>query len=163
VKGLHREGVLTDINFEIRRGEIVGFGAARVGRTELLHACRLDPIDGGTISWHYDDGPVEITPDRLRAHVGLVTEGSPREGVLLTLSVSDNMMPIFMSLLNRWRLIMGAQNRLAATVNITGQPGPDVSAGAAASAKLVFGEVFLDDESRLIRRSASAVWSWLAS
>ena len=117
VKGLRRDGVLHDVNFEIRRGEIVGlWGLLGSGRTELLHALvGLDPIDGGTIRWNGDDGGTELTPDQLRAHVGFVTEDRRGEGVLLPLSTSDNIaLPNLLSLLNNWRLIdRGRQNALA--------------------------------------------------
>ncbi len=51
VSGLRRSGVLKDISFEIRAGEIVGlWGLLGSGRTELLRAMvGLDPIDSGTI------------------------------------------------------------------------------------------------------------------
>jgi len=117
VKGLCREGDLNDIRFEIRRGEIVGlWGLLGSGRTELLHALvGLGPIDGGTIEWNGDDGRRELTPDQLRACVGLVTEDRRGEGVLLPLSVSDNVaLPNLMSLLNNWRLVdRRRQNALA--------------------------------------------------
>jgi ABC-type sugar transport system ATPase subunit len=117
VRRLCREGVLNEIDFEIRRGEIVGlWGLLGSGRTELLHALvGLGPIDGGTIEWNGGDGPKEITPERLRARVGLVTEDRRGEGVLLPLSVSDNVaLPNLMSLLNAWRLVDRVrQNALA--------------------------------------------------
>ena len=51
VSGLSRSGILKDISFEIRAGEIVGlWGLLGSGRTELLRAMvGLDPIDNGTI------------------------------------------------------------------------------------------------------------------
>ena len=108
VKGLRREGAVRNVDFEIRSGEIVGlWGLLGSGRTELLRALvGLDPVDGGTILWRVGDRLEPITPERLRIHVGLITEDRRGEGVLLPLSVSDNIaLPNLKSLLNRWRLI----------------------------------------------------------
>ena len=117
VKGLRRDGVLRNVDFEMRRGEIVGlWGLLGSGRTELLRALvGLDPIDGGTLSWRGEDGFAPITPERLHAHVGMITEDRRGEGVHLPLSISDNLaLPNLKSLLNKWRLIdRGRQTALA--------------------------------------------------
>jgi ABC-type sugar transport system ATPase subunit len=117
VKGLRRDGVLREVDFEMRRGEIVGlWGLLGSGRTELLRALvGLDPLDGGELSWRGDDGLAPITPERLHAHVGMITEDRRGEGVHLPLSISDNIaLPNLNSLLNKWRLIdRGRQNALA--------------------------------------------------
>jgi ABC-type sugar transport system ATPase subunit len=108
VKGLRREGAVRNANFEIRSGEIVGlWGLLGSGRTELLRALvGLDPIDDGTILWRGGDSLEPITPERLRVHVGLITEDRRGEGLFLPLSVSDNIaLPNLKSLLNRWRLV----------------------------------------------------------
>jgi len=108
VKGLRREGAIRNVDFEIRSGEIVGlWGLLGSGRTELLRALvGLDPVDDGTISWRSGESFEPITPEQLRVHVGLITEDRRGEGVLLPLSVSDNIaLPNLKSLLNRWRLI----------------------------------------------------------
>jgi ABC-type sugar transport system ATPase subunit len=108
VKGLRREGAVRNASFEVRGGEIVGlWGLLGSGRTELLRALvGLDPIDDGIISWRAGESLEPITPERLRVHVGLITEDRRGEGVLLPLSVSDNIaLPNLKSLLNRWRLI----------------------------------------------------------
>ncbi|BCP55491.1 ribose import ATP-binding protein RbsA 2 [Kaistia sp. 32K] len=109
VTGLGRQGALSDIDFEIKPGEIVGlWGLLGSGRTELLRALiGLDPIDKGTIRWR-DGGAAasEITPTRLHAHVGIVTEDRRGEGLHLPLSVTQNIsLPNLRSLLNRWRLV----------------------------------------------------------
>jgi ABC-type sugar transport system ATPase subunit len=117
VKGLRREGAIRNVDFEIRSGEIVGlWGLLGSGRTELLRAMvGLDPIDAGTILWRGGDSLQPITPERLRVHVGLITEDRRGEGVLLPLSVSDNIaLPNLKSLLNKWRLVdRGRQTTLA--------------------------------------------------
>jgi ABC-type sugar transport system ATPase subunit len=108
VERLGRQGALTDIDFEIRPGEIVGlWGLLGSGRTELLRALiGLDPIDSGKILWRSGASLAEIKPKQLHAHVGIVTEDRRGEGIHLPLSVAQNLaLPNLKSLLNRWRLI----------------------------------------------------------
>ena len=51
VAGVQRHGVLKNISFDVRRGEILGIcGLAGSGRTEVLRAIAgADPIDAGEI------------------------------------------------------------------------------------------------------------------
>jgi ABC-type sugar transport system ATPase subunit len=121
VKALRRDGVLRNIDFEIHSGEIVGlWGLLGSGRTELLRALTgLDPIDGGTLLWRGEGGLAPITPDRLHAHIGLVTEDRRGEGVHLPLSISDNIaLPNLRSLLNKWRLVDRARQSALADAMI---------------------------------------------
>jgi len=92
VKHLSREGLLNDINFEVRTGEIVGLaGLVGAGRTELARA--LFGID------HYDKGEVHIfgkkvsrtTPSKsVGLGVGFIPEDRKREGLALILPVKEN-------------------------------------------------------------------------
>src|SRR5258708_24008339 len=76
VRGLRRSGVLKDITFEIRAGEIVGlWGLLGSGRTELMRALvGLDPIDDGTICWKGKRALSNIAPRQLHRECGFVTE-----------------------------------------------------------------------------------------
>lgn len=51
VKGLNRDNILKDINFKVRKGEVLGFaGLVGAGRTELARAILgIDKIDSGKI------------------------------------------------------------------------------------------------------------------
>ena len=92
VEGLSRAGVLHDVSFELRPGEIVGlWGLLGSGRTEIMRALvGLDPLDAGTIR-HGQDGALRpITPAKLHAEVGFVTEDRRGEGLLLPLPVANN-------------------------------------------------------------------------
>lgn len=92
VRNLRREGVLHDITFDVRKGEILGIcGLAGSGRTEVLRAVAgADPIDGGEI--RIDGKAVRIDgPAKALAHgVGLMPEDRKTEGLFLEQSVAFN-------------------------------------------------------------------------
>ncbi|MDZ4800343.1 MAG: sugar ABC transporter ATP-binding protein [Bryobacteraceae bacterium] len=86
VHNLSRKGVLKDISFSIRSGEIVGMaGLIGAGRTELCRAIfGLDPIDSGQI-W-VGDRPARIhSPrDAVQAGIALIPEDRGRDGLART-------------------------------------------------------------------------------
>ncbi|WP_010493941.1 sugar ABC transporter ATP-binding protein [Paenibacillus elgii] len=92
VKGLSLPGKLQDISFAVRSGEIVGIaGLMGAGRTELAKALfGVTPARHGEI--RVDGRPVAIRKpvDAIRAGIALVTEDRKDEGLLLNLSVKDN-------------------------------------------------------------------------
>jgi ribose transport system ATP-binding protein len=92
VKNLSREGVLKDINFFVRKGEIVGLaGLVGAGRTELAQCLfGVDPIDSGEI--YVDEKPVTIRNprDAIANGIALLTENRKRQGLFMTLTVQDN-------------------------------------------------------------------------
>ena len=96
VEGLSRTGVLNNISFTLRRGEVVGIAGLRgAGRSEVVRAIfGADPIDAGRI---FIDGR-EITvssPKVAIAHgLGLVPEDRGTEGLFKNLSSLQN---IFMA------------------------------------------------------------------
>ncbi|KIL40523.1 D-ribose transporter ATP-binding protein [Gordoniibacillus kamchatkensis] len=93
VSGLSLKGKLHDISFAVRSGEILGIaGLMGAGRTELAKAiCGVAPADKGTVS--LDGRPVAIKSpvDAIRAGIALITEDRKGEGLLLSLSVRENL------------------------------------------------------------------------
>jgi ABC-type sugar transport system ATPase subunit len=93
VKGVSTDAKLDDVSFEVRAGEVLGFfGLMGAGRTELAKAIvGFDPIRAGSI---------EIAGRPLKPHdtrtgvglgIGLLTEDRKGEGLMLELSVQQNM------------------------------------------------------------------------
>ena len=93
VKNLSREGILEDVSFEVRAGEVVGMaGIVGAGRTELARAIfGADPIDSGEV-WVRGErmrlGEPREAKDR---SIGFVTEDRQGQGVVPPLSVAENL------------------------------------------------------------------------
>jgi len=93
VRNLRREGVLHDISFDLRAGEVLGIaGLLGSGRTELVRAIfGRDPIDSGEI--HVNGTRItNISPMKMKAHgIGLTPEDRKRQGLVLPFTVKDNL------------------------------------------------------------------------
>jgi ribose transport system ATP-binding protein len=93
VTNLRRQGVLHDVSFSARQGEIVSlFGLVGAGRTELARAVfGADRIDGGSL--HIQGVPVRVSsPGTAVKHgLGFLTEDRLGSGLALSLTVGHNM------------------------------------------------------------------------
>ena len=62
------------------------------GRTEVARALvGLDPIDGGRIQVAVDGALQPVTPREAQRWIGMITEDRRNEGLLLPMSVRENM------------------------------------------------------------------------
>jgi rhamnose transport system ATP-binding protein len=116
VDRLTREGVFTDVSFEVRQGEILALaGLVGAGRSEIARA--IFGID------RWDAGSVEIDGRRLRpgsptramdAGVGLVPEDRRQQGLVMDLSIQRNVALASPGRVRRLGLIPpGAERRFA--------------------------------------------------
>jgi ribose transport system ATP-binding protein/D-xylose transport system ATP-binding protein len=104
----------TDVNFEIRAGEIVGLaGLLGSGRSEILHAIYGRTASTGAIS--VDGKPVAIrTPaDARRAGIALLTEDRKRDGLLFNLDAGANITIGNLAGLSRHGVVRGGRERSA--------------------------------------------------
>jgi ribose transport system ATP-binding protein len=148
-------------SLELRRGEVVGLaGLVGSGRTELVRAVfGLDPVRRGDVRVRAERGP--RSPARRWAEgVGLVSEDRKGEGLLLNLSISQNVTLAAVGRLKRHGILSLSEERrrTAALIQRLGIRcrGPDqivseLSGGnqqKVALARLLFHEVdlFLLDE-----------------
>ncbi len=116
VKGLTRRGVFSDVTFEARRGEILGFfGLVGAGRSEIMRA--IFGVD------HYQSGEVILDGEKLhggspaasiRAGIGFCTEDRKSEGLALRLSILQNMTIVHLPKLARAGVINRTAQRQAA-------------------------------------------------
>lgn len=93
VRGLTRDGVFQDIDFEVRAGEIVGIaGLVGAGRTEVARAVfGADRYDRGTVEVLGSELPGHDVNAAMRAGLGLVPEDRKGQGLLLDASVQENL------------------------------------------------------------------------
>jgi ABC-type sugar transport system ATPase subunit len=93
VRDLNQEGILHDISFDLRAGEVLGIaGLLGSGRTELLRAIfGLDPVDSGDIyvAGNLIEHPSPVT---MKARgVGLTPEDRRRQGLVMPFPVRQNL------------------------------------------------------------------------
>ncbi|TLN00232.1 sugar ABC transporter ATP-binding protein, partial [bacterium] len=82
-----------NISFSMRKGEVVGlWGLLGSGRTEVARALAgLDAIDSGEIQVRAHDSLQPVKQSEMKNSVGMVTENRREEGLLLPMSVKNNM------------------------------------------------------------------------
>lgn len=113
VEGLSRNGVVQDVSFQLRKGEILGFaGMVGAGRTETVRVLfGIDKRDSGRIL--IDGQPVSINSpgDAMKAGLGLVPEDRQLQGLILLMAVKENMTLPGLSRLSRWGIINKRKER----------------------------------------------------
>jgi ribose transport system ATP-binding protein len=93
VKNLSREGVLHDISFQVRAGEVVGIaGIVGAGRTELARAIfGADAPDAGEV-WVGGERIRRGNPRQAKQEgIGFITEDRQGQGIVPPLSVAENL------------------------------------------------------------------------
>ncbi|WP_376797022.1 sugar ABC transporter ATP-binding protein [Thermogemmatispora sp.] len=93
VRGLSQSGIVADINFALHRGEVLGlFGLMGSGRTELARMIfGLDPFERGEILLRGKPLVRHSPSGSIRQGLGFVTENRREEGLLMEISVTENM------------------------------------------------------------------------
>lgn len=94
VSGLTRRGVFSDIGFEIRRGEILGFaGLMGAGRTEVARAIfGADPYDAGTITLDGETLSISSPREAIDAGIAYLSEDRKAQGLAVKMPVDANLM-----------------------------------------------------------------------
>jgi len=110
IEGISRQPVLKSVSFSIREGEILGiFGLMGAGRTELLRAIfGADPIDSGKVYIRGVEKTIKSPFDAIISGIGLIPEDRKAQGLILGLSVKDNISVVSLSkMANKWGFING--------------------------------------------------------
>ena len=92
VEGLTREGAFADVDLHVRAGEVLGIaGLVGSGRTSLVRAIAgVDAVDSGRILVAGQEASAHSPRGMLRSGVALLPENRKDQGLVLTLSVQDN-------------------------------------------------------------------------
>jgi ribose transport system ATP-binding protein len=139
---LSAKGVVKDIDFAHNNGEVLGlFGLMGSGRTELARILfGLDPFDGGDIRIGAAS-PSRHSPRRsIRAGLAFITENRREEGLLMNMSIAENIalaaLPKFaatpLQFIERERLSTAAADaaeRLRIKTASVAQPAKSLSGG----------------------------------
>jgi len=93
VKNLSRHGWYQDVNFQLKRGEVLGIaGMLGSGRTELMRGIfGADPVDSGEViiegKSYQSANPIKM----VKAGIGLTPENRKIQGLILAHSIKDNL------------------------------------------------------------------------
>ncbi|GAA0965120.1 sugar ABC transporter ATP-binding protein [Actinocorallia libanotica] len=113
VSRLTREGVFTDVSFEVRRGEIVALaGLVGAGRSEVARAIfGIDRRDAGSVE--VDGRPLKAASPTgaMAAGLALVPEDRRQQGLVMEMSIERNMGLTRLRALSRGPLISRAAER----------------------------------------------------
>ncbi|MFZ4658220.1 MAG: sugar ABC transporter ATP-binding protein, partial [Caldilineaceae bacterium] len=94
VRNLTRNGIVQDVSFDLRKGEILGLaGLMGAGRTEVIEGIfGIHPLDHGEITIHGKKAAIKSPADAIRHGMALLTEDRKLTGIMGVLPVRDNMM-----------------------------------------------------------------------
>jgi ABC-type sugar transport system ATPase subunit len=110
VKQLSSAGVFSNVSFEVRAGEILGFyGLVGAGRTEIMRAIfGIDKLDSGEIWLGGKQIRVKSPADAIGHRLAMVTEDRLRLGIIPNLSVTLNISLAYLKTVTRF---LGFVNR----------------------------------------------------
>ncbi len=111
-RGRHKDYVVDHINFNVKRGEVVGlFGLMGAGRTELLETIFGLHPDTSSGSIFFEDRLVRIDSPiaAIKAGIALVPEDRKLQGLIIEMSVRDNITLASIEQIEQWGFL---NNRL---------------------------------------------------
>jgi len=113
VSRLTREGVFTDISFEVRKGEVVALaGLVGSGRSEVARAVfGIDRYDAGQVTIHGKALRRSSPTSAMAAGVGFVPEDRRQQGLVMDMSVQQNMALASLGRLRRAGIISSKTER----------------------------------------------------
>lgn len=106
VENLTREGEFYNINFEVKRGEILGFfGLMGAGRTEVMDTVfGLRKADSGTVTMK--GKPMGSVKKAISNGIAYITEDRKLSGLNLIASVKDNISITYMDMITRGKFLI---------------------------------------------------------
>ncbi len=110
VRNLYGNGD-TNINFELRRGEILGFsGLVGAGRTELMRMIYgADPVEKGELIIEGKSTRLLEPTDGIKNGIGLIPEDRKLHGVILKMNIRHNITLANLKGISKWGIIKDKQ------------------------------------------------------
>ena len=92
VEGLTKHGLVNNVSFELRRGEILGIaGLAGAGRTEIAECvCGLMPFDSGKVFLNEKELHVKSYKEAIEAGLVYVSEDRKKYGLVVPMTIREN-------------------------------------------------------------------------
>ena len=116
VEGLTTRGGLRDVSFSLHRGEVLGVaGLLGAGRTELARAIfGLDKLERGTVRVRGETRRIGSPRAAINCGLGFLTEDRKAQGLVLPLSVKDNLCLPSVDKFTAWGVVDSKRERRAA-------------------------------------------------
>jgi ABC-type sugar transport system ATPase subunit len=113
VRGITRKGVLKDISFHLRQGEVLGIaGLVGAGRTELARAVLgIDRMDAGEVLLHGKRVRIDNFSKAISSGLSLVPEDRKSQGLVQIATVSRNICMVNMDAVSRGFIMDAAKER----------------------------------------------------
>jgi len=104
VKELHKEGRLSSVSFDVRKGEVLGFaGLEGSGIRELFHILfGLEHADGGEIWYNGKRTRIGFSSDAIKMGWGMIPANRRDHGLLMRWSVQDNIALVILRRFLNW-------------------------------------------------------------
>lgn len=92
VENLSRTGYFKEVNFSVRKGEILGLtGLVGAGRTEVVQTIfGVEHVDSGKIYLEGKEVKIKKPADAMKLGIGLLPEDRQHEGLILDWGIGDN-------------------------------------------------------------------------
>ncbi|MCA1591933.1 MAG: sugar ABC transporter ATP-binding protein [Acidobacteria bacterium] len=116
VEGLSTQGGLKDVSFTLHKGEVLGIaGLLGAGRTELARAIfGLDTITAGTIYVNGAARRIGSPRAAINSGIGFLTEDRKSQGLVLPLSVTENLCLPSVDKFSSWGIVDAGEERQVA-------------------------------------------------
>jgi rhamnose transport system ATP-binding protein len=109
VQQLTRRGAFEEVTFSVHSGEIVGLaGLVGSGRSEIARAIfGIDRFDSGTVRLNRQLLSKNSVRESMAAGIALVPEDRQREGLVLAMTVAENLSLATLPSISRWGFVDG--------------------------------------------------------
>ena len=114
VRGLGRENAFSQVSFDLRRGEVLGFaGLIGAGRTDVgLALFGIEPATAGTIAFNGAPATIRTPQEAMALGIAYVSEDRRQLGLSLTQSIAANItLPALRRYLDRLGLLRFRKER----------------------------------------------------
>ncbi len=118
VKNINRPGILQDVSFNVRAGEIIGIAGMRgSGRTELVRAIFGADPHSGTITLSGKDLRIHSPGEAISHRIALATEDRKAEGLFLQSSMKNNITISGLKNIS-WSIFISTKKELSKVLNL---------------------------------------------